>query len=84
MMPAGAYEDILNSPSLTRLVLFQASGSENAAAGGGADLKQEAVPLSSSRYLWNNWRSRDPQLQVSPVRTSEVSLEGAINYLRVP
>lgn len=47
MMPAGAYEDILNSPSLTRLVLFSASGSENAAAGGGADLKQEAVLLSA-------------------------------------
>lgn len=40
---AESYADILNSPFLTRLVFFQASGSENAAAGGSTDLEQAVV-----------------------------------------
>lgn len=51
---AESYVDILNSPLLTRLVLFQASGSENAAAVEHTDSEQEVV---SRHYLCNNWWS---------------------------
>lgn len=48
MMPAEAYVDILNSPFLTRLVLFQASESEKCSSGEEA---REVVPLSSDLLI---------------------------------